>query len=137
MACRAQNAAIRDAGDGTCALVLRAVNEEFEGSAYTSARLKTLKHPTGGAIQPPKTADGAWVDGGRVRVQVLFGPCKSDSDAHQRISECCMQLGGPMLQCAATCRMSECALATVCTHVAAHFYRAYACRRQCSCQQGQ
>jgi hypothetical protein len=52
--------------------VLRATLEDFQGSAYTSARLKTLHDPAGGRIQPPKDAAGRWVDGGVVRVQAAM-----------------------------------------------------------------
>jgi hypothetical protein len=68
--CRAENAAIKAQPDGSCALVLRAVSEPFLNMAYTSARLTTKKHPIAGAIQPPKDANGFFVDGGAVHVEV-------------------------------------------------------------------
>ena len=65
---RAENAAIKQLGDGTCGLVLRAASEPFQGSAYTSARVTTKRHPVAGQIEPPRDADGVFIDGGAVRV---------------------------------------------------------------------
>jgi hypothetical protein len=60
---------VRPLDSGGCGLVITAQSESFEGSQYTSARIKTLRHPVAGAIEPPRHADGRYVDGGRVRVE--------------------------------------------------------------------
>lgn len=50
--------------------MIRSLREDFEGSAFTSARLHTRGHPVAGAIEPPRDGGGDYVPGGAVRVEM-------------------------------------------------------------------
>lgn len=68
---RPQNVQALRMDDGSMTfLQITARSEEFQpGFAYTSGRIHTKNHPVAGKIAPPKTPDGAWVNGGGVRVE--------------------------------------------------------------------
>ena len=51
-------------------LQIAAKNEAYEGFSHTSARVVSRTHPIAGQIMPPTHANGSFVDGGGVRVEV-------------------------------------------------------------------
>jgi hypothetical protein len=68
---RAENAKVVELEPGgITALQIHAMKESYEGMNYTSARVVSKPHDVAGKITPPKHADGSFVDGGGIRVEV-------------------------------------------------------------------
>lgn len=65
---------------GTTALQIAGRAEVYEGATHTSARVVSRTHPVAGQIMPPTHANGSFVDGGGVRVEVRVKLPEGDSE---------------------------------------------------------